>query len=200
MGHNEDFNADDSHKEPRGLIGASILGSTAQLSWRIQGSLGGEDLVDPARGPMNAGGLFGERSGWALPGFPDGSWQQVALPHADSAPGEAWYRTTFALDLPKGQDVPIGIRIADDPARHYRALIYVNGWLIGRYINALGPQRSFPVPAGIVRADGENTLAIAVWNEDRAAGGLGRVTLQRYANLATSLRVADVPSPPYRAR
>jgi beta-galactosidase GanA len=45
MGHNEDFNADDSHKEPRGLTGATILGSTAQLTWRIQGSLGGEDLV-----------------------------------------------------------------------------------------------------------------------------------------------------------
>jgi hypothetical protein len=197
MGHNEDFNADDSHKEPRGLIGASILGSTAQLSWRIQGSLGGDDLVDPARGPMNSGGLFGERSGWALPGFPDASWRPVSLPRADPTPGEAWYRTTFALDLPKGQDVPIGIRITDDPSRRYRALIYVNGWLIGRYINHVGPQTSFPVPTGILRPNGTNTIALAVWSEDGSTGGLGTVSLERYANLASSLTVGNVNSPGY---
>jgi beta-galactosidase GanA len=88
MGHNEDVNADDSNKQPRGLTGASLVGSTAPLTWRIQGSLGGEDLVDPTRGPMNTGGLFGERSGWSLPGFPDGSWRSVALPHPDALPGE----------------------------------------------------------------------------------------------------------------
>jgi hypothetical protein len=96
--------------------------------------------------------------------------------------------------------VPLGIRIADAPRRRYRALIYVNGWLIGRYINALGPERSFPMPAGIVRANGQNTLAIAVWNEGRSTGGLGTVRLQRYTNLATSLRIPDVASPPYRPR
>ncbi len=199
MGHNEDFNADDSHKQPRGLTGAMLVGSTAQLSWRIQGSLGGENLVDPVRGPMNTGGLFGERSGWSLPGFPDRSWRSVTLPHRDPTPGEEWYRTRFSLNLPRDQDVPIGIRISDDPSRHYRALIYVNGWLIGRYINDTGPETSFPVPTGILRPDGTNTIAIGVWNQDAATGGLGAVDLQRYANLATSLRVNDVYSPGYRA-
>ncbi len=200
MGHNEDFNADDSHKEPRGLTGATILGSTAQLSWRIQGSLGGEDLVDPVRGPMNSGGLFGERSGWSLPGYPDHAWARVSLPHRDTTPGEAWYRATFSLDLPRSQDVPLGIRITDDPSHHYRALIYLNGWLIGRYINDTGPEQSFPVPAGILRTDGTNTLAIGVWNQDNQTGGLGAVSLERYANLATSLRVGDVFSPGYDPR
>jgi beta-galactosidase GanA len=200
MGHNEDFSATDSHKEPRGLTGATILGSTAQLSWRIQGSLGGEDLVDPARGPMNTGGLFGERNGWSLPGFPDGSWRSVTLPHADTTPGVAWYRTTFDLHLPRGQDVPIGVRIDDDHARNYRALIFVNGWQIGRYVNDTGPQVSFPVPNGILRADGQNTIAIAVWSEDGTTGGLGKVSLERYANLASSLRVHDVAAPRYDPR
>jgi beta-galactosidase GanA len=197
MGHNEDFNADDSHKQPRGLTSASIVGSTAQLTWRIQGSLGGEDLPDPARGPMNAGGLYGERNGWHLPGFPDTGWSTVALPHADTTPGVAWYRTTVALDLPKGQDIPVGIRISDDPARHYRALIFVNGWQVGRYINDLGPQRSFPVPAGILRPNGANTVAFAVWSLDDSTGGLGQVSLEAYANLASSLAVANVASPGY---
>ncbi|MBV9944677.1 MAG: beta-galactosidase [Solirubrobacterales bacterium] len=197
MGHNEDFNADDSHKQPRGLTGVTLVGSNAALQWRIQGSLGGETLVDPTRGPMNTGGLYGERNGWSLPGFPDGAWRTVTLPHPDATPGESWYRTTFSLHLPRTQDVPVGIDIADAPTHHYRALIYVNGWLMGRYINDIGPEHSFPVPPGILRPDGTNTLAIAVWNEDAGSGGLGQVRLQRYANLSTSLRVTDVYSPGY---
>jgi beta-galactosidase GanA len=198
MGHNEDFNADDTHKQPRGLTSAAILGSTAQLTWRIQGNLGGEDLADPARGPMNAGGLYGERNGWHVPGYPDTGWSAVTLPRADTTPGVAWYRTTVALDLPKGQDIPIGIRISDDPSRHYRALIFVNGWQVGRYLNDVGPQRSFPVPTGILRPNGTNTIAIAVWSLDGSTGGLGQVSLEPYANLASSLAVSDVGSPGYQ--
>jgi len=39
--------------------------------WRIQGDRGGEDPVDPVRGLANTGGLYGERYGWSLPGYPD---------------------------------------------------------------------------------------------------------------------------------
>jgi beta-galactosidase len=230
MGHNQDFNANDTHKEPRGLTGARILGSTARLGWRIQGALGGERSlrsepsstappprdeaagspspslrgdgferpVDPVRGQFNLGGQFGERNGYNLPGYPDRSWQPVTLPHPDSTPGTSWYRTTFELDLPRGQDVPLGIRFTDDPARHYRAQIFVNGWMVGRYINDVGPQRSFPVPPGIVRTNARNTLAIAVWNADAGSGGLGEVSLEQYGNVTTSLRVSDVDSPGYR--
>jgi NPCBM/NEW2 domain/NPCBM-associated, NEW3 domain of alpha-galactosidase len=56
------------------------------------------------------------------------------------------------------------------------------------------------VPAGILRTDGVNTLAIGVWNEDDSTGGLGAVSLDRYANLASSLTVRDVRSPGYRPR
>ncbi|MFL6056680.1 MAG: hypothetical protein ACJ72W_27845 [Actinoallomurus sp.] len=52
-----------------------------------------------------------------------------------------------------------------------------------------------PDPAGYLRTDGRNTLAIAVWNEDESTGGLGQVGLQQYADLATSLRVSDVTAP-----
>jgi beta-galactosidase GanA len=198
MGHNEDFNADDSHKQPRGLTAATLLGSTARLGWRIQGNLGGEQPPDQVRGPFNVGGQFGERNGYYLPDYPDRRWQPVALPHPDTTPGTSWYRTTFQLHLPPGQDVPLGIRLTDDPTRHYRALIYLNGWQLGRYINDVGPQRSFPVPPGILRTDGRNTLAIAVWNTDASTGGLGQVSLEQYGNVTTSLRVSDVDSPGYR--
>jgi beta-galactosidase GanA len=197
MGHNEDFRADDTHKEPRGLTGASLVGSAALLAWRIQGTPGGERPMDRVRGPFNLGGQYGERAGYYLPGYPDRSWRRVALPYRDDTPGTSWYRTTVTLHLPKGQDVPLGIRITDDPVRHYRALIYVNGWLMGRYVNDVGPQHTFPVHPGILRTDGRNTIAIAVWDTDAAGGGLGRVSLEQYGNVRTSLRVRDVPSPGY---
>ena len=78
-GHNEDGGVNDAQKEGRGLIAVRVTDAdqaavTPQISWRIQGDLGGEQLADPVRGPENNGGLFGERHGWYLPGYPDGDW------------------------------------------------------------------------------------------------------------------------------
>jgi beta-galactosidase GanA len=200
MGHNEDFNADDSNKEPRGLTSASLVGAPlTALTWRLQGNTGGEQIVDPVRGPLNVTGLYGQRAGWSLPGYPDRSWPTVSLPHTLPRPGVGWYRSTLDLHLPRGQDTSLGIRIDDDPARHYRAQIYLNGWLIGRYINDLGPQHSFPVPAGILRTSGRNTIAIAVWGAD-AAAGLGSVRLEAYGGQAGGLPTGAVAAPGYDPR
>jgi beta-galactosidase GanA len=200
MGHNEDYNSGDSHKEARGLTGATLAGAPlAAITWRVQGNRGGETPIDPVRGPMNNGGLYGERSGWSLPGFPDRSWTPVSLPTTDPTPGVSWYRTTARLDLPRGSDTSVGLRIDDDPARHYRAEIFVNGWQLGRYVNDVGPQHSFPIPNGILKPNGENTIAIAVWNTDASTGGLGRVSLESYGTQASPLRVSTVDSPSYSA-
>jgi hypothetical protein len=119
----------------------------------------------------------------------------VTLPHAETNPGIAWYRTKLRLQLPNDQDVPIGLRFTDDPGRHYRVLIFVNGWNLGQYVNDVGPQHVFVVPEGILRHRGENTIALAVWSDDATSGGLGQVSLEPLGNTATSLRVRDVPSP-----
>jgi beta-galactosidase GanA len=198
MGHNEDYNAADTNKEARGLTGAVVAGSPlTSISWRIQGSRGGENLIDPVRGPMNTGGLYGERAGWTLPGFPDDSWAPATLPASDPVPGVSWYRTTVALDLPKRQDTSLGLKITDDPGRHYRALIFVNGWQLGRYVNDVGPQHDFPIPNGILKPNGSNTIAIAVWNTDATTGGLGTVSLESFGSYASPLQVATVDSPRY---
>ncbi|MEE1807624.1 beta-galactosidase [Streptomyces sp. BE133] len=200
MAHEQDWSADDSHKEPRGLTAASLVGSAKQIGWRLQGALGGEDLVDPVRGPLNTGGLYGERHGMHLPGYPDDRWSSVSLPHSGaSAPGVSWYRTSFDLDLPEGQDVPLGLTFADDKAKNYRALVYVNGWMAGLYINDLGPQTSFPVQPGMLRTHGRNTVAIAVIGEDSDGDGLGKVSLEAYGNHTTPLRYRDIASPGWSA-
>ncbi len=196
MGHEENDDSNNAYKEPRGLISASLIGSHAALSWRIQGNRGGETPIDPVRGPYNSGGLYGERFGWSLPGYPDAAWRKVTLPNRIDHPGVEWYRTTFELHVPADQDVPMALKITDDPLRHYRALIFVNGWQFGRYINALGPQHVFVLPPGILNPHGLNTIAISSWSTEDS-GGLGKVSLVELGNYLTSLRVRLVRSPAY---
>lgn len=196
MGHEENDDSNNAYKEPRGLIAASFVGSDAALDWRLQGNRGGEAPIDAVRGPYNNGGLFGERSGWSLSGYPDRGWRDVTLPNRVDRPGLGWYRTTFTLDAPADQDVPMALEISDDPARHYRALIFVNGWQFGRYINSLGPQHVFVLPPGILNPHGTNTIAIASWSTEYS-GGLGTVRLVQLGNYRTSMRSRLVTSPTY---
>ncbi|GGW10504.1 beta-galactosidase [Streptomyces capoamus] len=198
MGHEEDYNSTNGNKAPRGLTRASLVGAPlTSVTWRVQGVRGGEDLRDTVRGPLSTGGLYGERAGWSLPGYPDGTWNRVSLPTTDTRPGVSWYRTDVDLDLPRGQDTSLGLTFTDDPARKYRATVFVNGWQVGNYVNYLGPQRTFPVPNGILDPNGRNSVAVAVWNLDGSTGGLGKVSLTDYGSYASSLRVAQNDSPRY---
>lgn len=201
MGHEEDYNSTNGNKTARGLTSASLVGAPlTSVTWRLQGVRGGEDLQDTVRGPLSTGGLYGERAGWSLPGYPDADWNRVSLPTTDTTPGVSWYRTDAKLDLPHGQDTSLGLTFTDDPARKYRATIFVNGWQVGNYVNYLGPQHTFPVPNGILNPNGHNSIAIAVWNLDGSTGGLGKVSLTDYGSYASSLRVAQNDSPRYDAR
>jgi len=201
MGHEEDYNSSNGNKTARGLTSASLVGAPlTSVTWRLQGVRGGEDLQDTVRGPLSTGGLYGERAGWSLPGYPDGDWNRVSLPTTDTTPGVSWYRTDAKLDLPHGQDTSLGLTFTDDPSRKYRATIFVNGWQVGNYVNYLGPQHTFPVPNGILNPNGHNSIAIAVWNLDGTTGGLGKVALTDYGSYASSLRVAQNDSPRYDAR
>ncbi|MFI0165851.1 beta-galactosidase [Streptomyces sp. NPDC017095] len=201
MGHEEDYNSTNGNKAARGLTSASLTGAPlTPVTWRLQGVRGGENPLDTVRGPLSTGGLYGERAGWSLPGYPDGGWKHVSLPTSDTRPGVSWYRTDVALDLPRGQDTSLGLTFTDDPARKYRATLFVNGWQVGNYVNYLGPQHSFPVPDGILDPHGHNTIALAVWNLDGSTGGLGKVSLTNYGSYASPLRVAQNRSPGYDRR
>ncbi|UJF34804.1 beta-galactosidase [Paenibacillus hexagrammi] len=201
MGHDEDGGSNDAQKSPRGLLQASVEGASTSIAWKIQGNQGGETLADPTRGVMNAGGLFGENNGWALPGFPQQSWSDVSLPDNWSQrglpEGVAWYRTSFDLNFPTMSDVPLGLNISDSDSKNYRAYIYVNGWLVGQYINNLGPQHLFSLPPGVLNPNGSNDVAIAVWALDGTSTGLGQVSLQQLGNYAGGVPVQMNNSPDY---
>jgi hypothetical protein len=185
-GHNEDGGVNDAQKEGRGLISVEMQDAnqatvSPQVTWRIQGNLGGEDLADPARGIENAGGLYGERHGWYLHGYPDGDWSTTTVPVSTAVSGTAWYRTTFDLDIPRVDDASLGLTIGDPStprsSADYRALIFVNGWNMGQYIADVGPQHTFVIPNGVLNPDGRNTLAIAVTSNGGPGNGLESVSL-----------------------
>jgi beta-galactosidase GanA len=196
MSHQEDGGANNAFKQALGLTGVTFTGAAPQVTWRIQGTLGGETPQDRIRGPLNNGGLYGERSGWYRPQFDDRSWAQVTLPYADPRPGVSWYRTTFRLSVPPGVDASLGLAISDPPSKSYRAQIFLNGWNVGQYISNVGPQTTFVLPDGLLRSRGTNTLAIAVLADGTSGtGGLGTVSLASLGTVTGGVPVAPVLSP-----
>ncbi|MCF3131308.1 beta-galactosidase [Streptomyces olivochromogenes] len=191
MQHDQDGKALDTHKVARGLTAVTFKGASPEVSWRIQG----ERAADPVRGPQNNGGLFGEREGWHLPGFPDRDWKTVAFPRAERRQGVTWYRTSFRLAVPADVDASVGLVLEDDPYRSYRAQIFLNGWNMGQYINDVGPQHTFVLPNGILRTRGTNTLALAVLSELTTLSGPGRVRLTLLGSAAGGVPVTPVLSP-----
>jgi beta-galactosidase GanA len=192
--------------EKLGLYSASLTGSSAAITWRLHGasSADGSSTLDQVRGIMNGAGLYGSDNGWSLADYPDQNWTSVTLPDEWSTrgvpAGVGWYRTTFDLHLPHGTYAPIDVQVGAASGvgtADYRAFIYVNGWLIGRYVNNVGPQHQFYVPAGILNDHGQNTIAIADWGLDDTTGGLDNVSLVAAGTQATSLRVQPVESPSF---
>jgi beta-galactosidase GanA len=202
-GHNWDLDADDFHKEARGLISASIEPPTGPsfsvpITWKIQGRAGGEDFVDTVRGVPNNGGQYGERMGWHLPELDDRTWRAVTLPAVQAPAGTNWYRTTFDLAVPKEHDATIGIAFGDTTkprsVASYRVLIFVNGWNMGQFIAHIGPQRVFPIPEGILDHRGRNTVALAVTTDGATGNALEAVKLVVMRNVRGGVPVRRVTS------
>lgn len=191
--------------ERAGLYSGSLAGAHEAITWKLMGDKGGTSRPDPVRGIMNAAGLYGSNHGWNLPGYPDQSWHAVTLPDHWSARGVhagiGWYRTSFSLHLPKDGYVPVDLQIGGAGpgagTADYRALIYINGWLIGRYVNNVGPQHRFYLPAGILHEHGRNTVAIAVWGLTQSGGGLSKVSLIAVGDQRGGIPIVPVKSPVY---
>ena len=211
MGQDESFENSlglDSDKTPRGLESATVAvssGSAPAVTWRLRGASAAQVRRDPVRGPTNPAGLGGSNAGWALPHHPDASWSQVTVPDSWAArgvpAGVGWYRKSFSLNVPPTTWAPLGLKLTPPAGsfgpggEDYQALIYLNGWLIGRYINDEGPQSTFYLPQGLLRTRGANTLAIAEWSLADGAGGLGSVSLVPYELQRGGIAVQTVPSP-----
>lgn len=212
--HNWDLAADDEHKEARGLISAILSGSPAAnpvaktpITWKIQGNKGGERIADLVRGPMNNGGLYGERQGWHLPygSKPDTTgWAPARPTDAPLAPGTYWLKAELPLDLPRGHDIQLGLQFGDPSkpeenakmvAPKMRALIFVNGWNMGNFISHIGPQRTFVLPAGILNPNGKNTIALAITSDGKPENALEPIRLVVMNAVRGGVPLEIVPSP-----
>jgi Beta-galactosidase jelly roll domain len=118
---------------------ADTQGQTSYLSPRGLIHSASCSFPDTTRGVLNEGGLFGERAGWHLPGFDTSSWVErdlsAGLPNG--AAGIGFFVTTFPLNIPAGFDVMLSFTF-DESAQPYRALLFVNGWMMGKRVANLG--------------------------------------------------------------
>ncbi|PWI18601.1 beta-galactosidase [Streptomyces sp. Act143] len=188
MAHDVDEMSGDTHKAARGLTSATFKGASPVVSWRLQGA----GTADPVRGPLNNGGLHGEREGWHLPAFDDRGWEAVDLPRAERRQGVTWYRTGFRLSVPAGVDASIGLTLDDDPKRAYRVQIFLNGWNMGQYVNDAGPRHPVVLPNGILRTRGSNSLALAVLSDGSTEAGPKDVRLTLLGASAGGVTVDNV--------
>ncbi|RDB14620.1 putative beta-galactosidase A [Hypsizygus marmoreus] len=167
MGLNETSGSNpNTSKSPRGVRGFK-LDTGNFTTWKVQGKVGGyKNYPDKVRGVFNEGGLFGEREGWHLPQFDTSRWASrnlvQGLPNLSA--GVGFFVTTFKLNIPRGVDVPMSFTFEEPLSQPYRALLFVNGWMMGKRIGNLGPQAKFPVHEGILDYSGVNTVAVALWS------------------------------------
>ncbi|KAJ4391625.1 hypothetical protein N0V93_005244 [Gnomoniopsis smithogilvyi] len=191
---------------PRGLWGAQLLPGTNTTStgftqWKIQGNAGGGAAnLDPVRGPMNEGGLYGERLGWHLPGFDPASSYPASLGvWDDSTPlvglnesGVRFYTTTFDLDIDADLDAPLGLSFTAAEGTVARVMFWINGYQYGKYVPHIGPQTVFPVPPGILNNQGANYLAVSLWAMTDAGASLEGIELVNYGLYQTDFGFGDI--------
>jgi len=104
------------------------------------------------------------------------AWEIVDGGHS----GVGFFRTSFDLHVPSGHDVMMSFEYLDledeyqqagddSQGQPYRALLFVNGWMMGKRVGNLGPQTKFPVHEGILNYHGTNTVVLVLWAMDPVA-------------------------------
>ncbi|PCG98627.1 Glycoside hydrolase, family 35 [Penicillium occitanis (nom. inval.)] len=194
----------DDMKDPRGIISYQLFGrNDTAITWKVTGNLGGEDYVDKVRGPLNEGGLYCERQGFHQPQPPSDSWEASSPFEGISKPGIAFYSARFDLDMPDGWDIPLYFQFGNktSPPPKYRAMLFVNGYQFGKYINHIGPQTLFHVPQGILNYQGTNWIAVTIWAQQASGAKLDDFQLIKETPVMSALTgIKSVEQPWYSAR
>ena len=135
---------------------------------------------------------IGDDPAWAATALPEaGGWGRIAVPAAwenegfHGYDGYGWYRTTFTLDdraVKSVRDEPAFLLLGriDDTDE-----VWLNGVYLGRsgrmpplYATAAFSFRTYRVPPDLLRLDGENVLAVRVYDANLEGGILeGPVSL-----------------------
>ncbi|WP_421919785.1 beta galactosidase jelly roll domain-containing protein [Marinifilum sp.] len=125
---------------------------------------------------------IGDDPNWASPQYNDSEWEKVFVPKSwegngfSNYNGYAWYRKNFSITIPKSVSyVYLNIGYIDDADE-----VYVNGKLLGAS-GVMGPvsqtayniPRMYPVPKEILNQEGENLIAVRVYDDYRDGGIVG---------------------------
>lgn len=185
----------DSMKAPRGILDYDLNGT--KIDWKITGNLGGEDYQDRVRGPLNEGGSYPERQGWHLPNPPSAGWDNRKPTEGLQKPGIGFFTTEFDLHVPKGWEVPIDVLFTKTSnTRKFRVQLFVNGWQFGKFNGLMGPQLAFPIPEGILKHNGKNTVAMTFWSQDESALAIEGIKLQANTPILSGRPPVDVVESP----
>ncbi|KAK9461592.1 uncharacterized protein V1516DRAFT_663301 [Lipomyces oligophaga] len=170
---------------PRGIRGIKLLCDDSDSNecglfydWRIQGNHGGEAFDDLLRAPYNEGGSYALRAGAHFPFTDPSKWREEKpfFDHAKYPEGQKrisgikFYRADVMIKISDLLSVPLSLRVAaneeSSKSNGIRAEFFLNGWQVGKYVSDIGPQIEFPIPIGILDADGWNTIGVQIWTMD----------------------------------
>jgi Beta-galactosidase jelly roll domain len=120
-----------------------------------------------------------DNSAWASPTFDDSGWESIMVPSTwedegfHGYDGFAWYRRKFdGRKLDKNESYYLNLGYIDDCNE-----VYLNGKLVGfsghmppYFKTAYNTERKYSIPPGIINFNGENTIAIRVYDAMHRGG------------------------------
>jgi len=141
-----------------------------------------EDLRSVARLSGSWSFSVGDQDDWHLPDYDDSRWDQIYISESwesegyEGYNGYAWYRKDFQLSrIPQDAQLYVVFDNIDDCDE-----VFLNGRFIGKtgtfppfYSTGYGIRRKYPVPAGLINQNGNNTIAVRVYDEGRFGGIVG---------------------------
>ncbi|HEY5824828.1 MAG TPA: beta galactosidase jelly roll domain-containing protein [Cyclobacteriaceae bacterium] len=121
----------------------------------------------------------GDQSTWAAPAFNDSKWEYIHAPSTwedegfNGYDGFAWYRKKFeGRTLDKNESYTLALGFIDDCDE-----VFLNGKLIGfsgsmppKFKTAYNNERKYVIPAEVINFNGENTIAIRVFDAMHSGG------------------------------
>ncbi|WPP50806.1 beta galactosidase jelly roll domain-containing protein [Catalinimonas niigatensis] len=171
------------------LLGSFSFSFSFASTWDLQIDLKGEWKFQ-----------IGDNLRWSELTYDDSQWDQLFAPAAwetqgfHSYDGYAWYRKKFVLSKEHSdENLYLSLGYIDDVDE-----VFVNGKLIGfsgsfppYYQTAYNAFRRYPIPSEYLNPEGENTIAIRVY-DDKVDGGiiagvLGIVSNKEYDKLDVDL-------------
>ena len=122
---------------------------------------------------------IGDDGRWAAAAFDDRKWENIRVPATwenegfYGYDGYAWYRKSFdGRELKANAGLYLGLGYIDDADE-----VYFNGRLIGfsggfppRFHTAYKAHRMYPIPAEYINRNGENTIAVRVYDAHLEGG------------------------------